>query len=127
MKFGKMKKWNPEYLEMVSEECGIPMEELENIHYIAKLWFGKAFDNFEGFYEVTLSEEGPIVGVFAGNEQAALDDAINFAIERDMTGLFLDESEIRELEEQGRLKDHLCGGDEKRYLHSLNVTIRKIK
>ena len=77
-------------------------------------------------YAVTLSEYGPVVIVNADHEQDALDFAIDYAEEKGYEGLFLDDADIDELEQEGYLDDYVSGGNHGRYLSSMNVGIEEI-
>lgn len=77
-------------------------------------------------YEVYLSEfSGPIL-VNADNEQDALDYAIDYAESQGWVGLFLDQSDIIELENEGFLDEHISGGNHGLYLSSHNWSIKKL-
>lgn len=71
-------------------------------------------------YRVVLSEFNSVL-VDAPSADAALDEAIDYAESQDWVGLFLDQDEIQELESEGFLDDHICGGNHGLYLSSLNA------
>jgi hypothetical protein len=75
-------------------------------------------------YRVHLSEhdvDGLLIN--ADNEQDALDYAIDYAESQGWEGLFLDDNDIQELENEGFLDEHLSGGNHGRYLSSFNIRI----
>jgi hypothetical protein len=74
-------------------------------------------------YSVTLSEFSDPLIINADNDQDALDYAIDYAEEKNWMGLFLDDSDIAELENDGFLDEHISGGNHGLYLSSLNVDI----
>ena len=67
--------------------------------------------------------------VNADNEEDALDYAIDCAEKRGWKGLFLAPAEIEELEKDGHLNEHECGGNHSLYLAALScdVSVRLIK
>jgi hypothetical protein len=78
-------------------------------------------------YRVHLSELDPDgILINADNEQDALDSAIDYAESQGWEGLFLDDADIHELENDGYLEEHISGGNHGRYLSSLNVTITQL-
>ena len=78
------------------------------------------------YYKVIMSEHGPVLYVNQGCEQDALDEAIDYCTEQEWEGLFLDDAERTGIETDGFLEDYVSGGNEGRYLSSLNVYIEEI-
>ena len=84
-------------------------------------------ENFWGhYYKVYVSEFNTLY-VNQSCEQYALDEAIDYCQEKKWEGLFLDQKDIIELETDGFLEDYVSGGNEGRYLSSLNVYIEEIE
>ncbi len=81
---------------------------------------------WENSYRVWLSEFSDVI-VNANNEQDALDYAIDYATKQKWEGLFLTPEEVKEIEEEGNIEDYICGGNESRYLSSLNVHIELLE
>ena len=78
-------------------------------------------------YKVYLSEFIEPLLVNAKNEQEALDFAIDYAEEKGFEGLFLSLEEVEELEKEGFLEEHVCGGNHCRYLSSIYFHIEQIE
>ena len=77
-------------------------------------------------YKVILSAYSKPLIVNTNNTQDALDYAIDYAEEKGWEGLFLSPEEIEELEKEGFLDEHVCGGNHSRYLSSQYFRIEKI-
>lgn len=77
-------------------------------------------------YLVYLHELSDELLVNANSEQDAIDEAIDYSEEQGWMGLFLDDEDIQELEAEGYLEEHMCGGNHCLYLSSLNVHVKKI-
>lgn len=75
--------------------------------YLAKFW--------KHNYLVSLSPFSTFL-VNADNEGDAVDEIIDYCVERGYMGLFLDDEAVEELTEEGFLEEHYCGGNEGRYL-----------
>lgn len=91
-----------------------PITEYKYINEETKFW--------DHSYRVWLSEYTFVI-VNADNDQDALDYAIDYAEEQNWEGLFLTDDEVKELEQEGYLEEHISGGNHGRYLSSLNVRI----
>ena len=61
-------------------------------------------------YEYISEFSDPLI-INADNDQDALDYAIDYAESQIWMGLFMDDSDIAELESDGFLEEHLSGGN----------------
>lgn len=74
-------------------------------------------------YNVILNAHAETLQVYADHEQDALDYAIDHAWSRGWIGYFLDDADLTEIRIDGFLDDYVSGGNEGRYLSSMNVSI----
>ena len=83
-------------------------------------------ENFWGhYYQVHVSEFNTLY-VNQACERDALDEVIDYCTEKKWEGLFLNQDEVSELGADGFLEDYVSGGNEGRYLSSLNVHIAEL-
>jgi hypothetical protein len=97
---------------------------MENVEVINK----NDFIFYENAFKVSIyNYSGSYYGVYASNEQHALDQVVDYLESLGKTGLFYDLNEVEEMEKEGYTDMFIVAGNHCHHLDADHVQIRQVK